>query len=86
MLFLQSFCYPNVSKCPGEFKKEDCPMVINKSLTLVAGTGKSWSIEVLWNKLPILSLTQRDKVHQLITNHRGKNGVVSALLRNPFLF
>ena len=81
MKFSQPFLLP---MSPGVLKNpkgEDHPLVINKSLALVAWkvTGKPWLSQAFQNGLPILSLTQRDKVHQLITTRPGKNGVVGVI-------
>ena len=56
-------------------------LVINNSLALVAWkvTGKPWLSQAFQNELPILSLTQRDRVHQLITTRPGKNGVAGVI-------
>ena len=75
MSFSQPFLLP---MSPGVLKNpkgEDYTLVINKSLALVAWkvTGKPCLIQTFQNELPILSLTQRDKVHQLITTRPGKN-------------
>ena len=77
MSFSQPFLIPislDVLKNPN---REEHPLVINKSLALVAWkvTGKPWLSLAFRNELPILSLTQRDKVHQLITTLSKKNGV-----------
>ena len=77
MSFSQPFLLsmsPGVLKNP---KGEDYPLVINKSLAIVAWkvTGKPWLCQAFHNELPILSLTQRDKVYQLITTRPGTNGV-----------
>ena len=76
MSFSQPFLLPlspGVLKNP---KGKDHHLVINKSLALVAWkvTGKPWSSQAFQNELPILSLTQRDKVHQLITTRPEKIG------------
>ena len=42
-------------------------------------TGKHWLSQVFHRELPILSLTQRDKVHQLITTRPEKNGVAGVI-------
>ena len=81
MSFSQPFLlpmFPGVLKNP---KGEDHPMVINNSLALVAWkvTGKPWLSQAFQNELPILSLTQRDKVHQLTTTRPGKNGVAGII-------
>ena len=79
MSFSQLFLLP---MSPGVLKNpkgEDHPLVINKSLTLVTWkiTGKPWLSQAFQNKLPILTLTQRDKIHHLITTRPGKNGVAA---------
>ena len=81
MSFSQLFLlpmFPGVLKNP---KGKHYPLVINKSLALVAWKviGKPWLSQAFQNKLPIISLTQRDKVHQVITSHPGKNGVADAI-------
>ena len=62
-------------------KGEDHPLLINKSLALVACTvtGKPWLSQAFQSELPIFSLTQRDKAHQLITTRPGKNGVADVI-------
>ena len=70
--------------CPGLLKNpkmEDQPLVTNKSPALVAWkvTGKAWLGQAFQNKLPNLSLTQKDKAHQLITTRPGKNGVTGVI-------
>ena len=69
---------PGVLKNP---KGEDHLLVINKSLGLVAWkvTGKPWISQAFQNELPILSLTQRDRVHQLIITRSGKSGVAGVI-------
>ena len=69
MSFSQPFLLPmfqGILKCP---KRGDHPLVINKSLALVASkiTEKSWLSQAFYNKLLILTLTQGGKVQQLIT-------------------
>ena len=53
----------------------------NKSLPPVAWkvTGKPWLSQAFQNELPILSLTRRDKVHQLITTRPRKKGVAGVI-------
>ena len=65
-------------------KGEDHPLVINKSLALMAWkvTGKPWLSKVFLEELPILPLTQRDKVHQLIPTRPGRNDGVADVIRN----
>ena len=69
---------PGVPKNP---KEEDNPLMINKSLPPVAWkvTGKPWLSQAFQNEQPILSLTRRDKVHQLITTRPRKNGVAGVI-------
>ena len=79
--FCQTFLLP---MSPGVLKNpkgEDHLLVINKSLAVVAWkvTGKPWISQAFQNELPILSLTQRDRVHQLIITRSGKNGVAGVI-------
>ena len=81
MPFSQPFLLPMSPRVLKNQKGEDHPFVLNKSLALVTGkvTGKSWLSEAFQSGLPILSLTQREKVHQLITTRPGKNGVADVI-------
>ena len=69
--------FQGILKCP---KRGDHPLVINKSLALVASkiTEKSWLSQAFYNKLLILTLTQGGKVQQLITTpvKKGVAGVI----------
>ena len=67
---------PGVLKNP---KGEDHLLVINKSSVAWKVTGKPWISQAFQNELPILSLTQRDKVHQLIITRSGKSGVAGVI-------
>ena len=49
------------------------------SVSLSYFTIYCWLSQAFQNELPILSLTQRDKVHQLITTRPRKNGVVGVI-------
>ena len=75
--FHQPFPLPRSPGVLKNIKGEDHPFVTNKSLALVAwrvtGLGQAFQ-----NELPILLLTQRDKVHQLITTSPGKNEIAGA--------
>ena len=75
--FYQPFLLPISLGVLKNIKGEDHPLVINKSLALVVWrvTGL---IQASQNELPILLLTQRDKVHQLITTSPGKNEIAGA--------
>ena len=88
MSFSQPFLLP---MSPGVLKnprRKDHPLVINKSLALGAWkvTWKLCLSQAFQKELPILSLTQRDKVHQLITTLPGKNGLAGALGNNLIHF
>ena len=81
MSFSQTFLLPvspGILKNP---KGEDHPVVINKFLELIAWkvTRKPWLSQAFQKELSILSLTQRDKVHQLITTRAEKNGVAGVI-------
>ena len=81
MSFSQTFLLPisrGVLKNP---KGEDHPLVINKFLELITWkvTRKPWLSQAFQKELSILSLTQRDKVHQLITTRAEKNGVAGVI-------
>ena len=75
--FYQPFLLPISLGVLKNIKGEDHPLVINKSLALVVWrvTGL---IQASQNELPILLLTQRDKVHQLITTSPEKNEIAGA--------
>ena len=78
MSFSQPFLLPMSPGVLTNLKGEDHPFVRKKPLVLVAWkvTGKPWLSQACQKELPILSLTQRYKVYQLITTPLGKNGVV----------
>ena len=63
--------FQGILKCP---KRGDHPLVINKSLAIVASkiTEKPWLSQAFHNKVLILTLTQRGKVQQLITTPTKK--------------
>ena len=75
--FSQPFPIPVTQRLLKNPKGKDHPMLINKSLALVAWkvTGKPWLNEAFQNELSVLSLTRRNKVCQRITINPGINGV-----------
>ena len=73
-VIFSTFSTPNVSRRSKVPKRGDHPLVINKSLALVASkiTEKPWLSQAFHNKVLILTLTQRGKVQQLITTPTKK--------------